>query len=200
MRRHFEQHIAVCRRQRFIKTVVDFILAAGILMVDLLQVKAQPGQGLAHVIEKTQLTVNGFQIVRRLVQPIVLIGPKPAALSVLAQQEKFGLDANPQRPTPRVETLQLVLEKLTRTGCQGLACGIAVTNGMGDTGHKRQRPQGCQLHPAVIFAACTKTPQAGADNARAGKTGTLFHPLLQVVHRYQFAFGNPVQIAKLGQY
>ena len=34
--RYLEQHEAVCRRQRLVKLVIDFILAAGIFMVHLL--------------------------------------------------------------------------------------------------------------------------------------------------------------------
>ena len=44
MRGELEQHVAVRRRKRIIKLVVDFVLAACVLMVDLLQVKAQFGE------------------------------------------------------------------------------------------------------------------------------------------------------------
>ena len=50
MRRHLEQDEAVGSGQRLVKAVIDLVLAAGVLVVDLLQLKAERSERLAHVL------------------------------------------------------------------------------------------------------------------------------------------------------
>ena len=50
MRGQLEQHIAVRCRQRMVVRIVDFILAARVFMVHLLQAKTQSAQCYTHIV------------------------------------------------------------------------------------------------------------------------------------------------------
>ena len=81
VRRHFEENETIGRSQRFVKAVIDLVLAAGVLMVDLLQLKAERRQILAHVVQKIAVAVDGLQVIGRLVQPVLAVGRLPAAVA-----------------------------------------------------------------------------------------------------------------------
>ena len=48
--RHLEQDETISRSQRLVKTVVDFVLATSVFMVNLLQIKTQRCEVLAHIL------------------------------------------------------------------------------------------------------------------------------------------------------
>ena len=84
VRRQLEQQVTVGTGQRVVKFVVDLVLAAGVFVVDLLQLKAQGRQRGAHVLQKCLVAVDGFEVVRGFVELVGCIGHLPGSVGALA--------------------------------------------------------------------------------------------------------------------
>ena len=168
-----EQHVTVCRSQRVVKAVIDFVLATGVFVVDLLQLKTQLDQSAAHVFQIRRIAVDGLEVVRRFVQLVVRIGHLPGAVH-LAQQKEFGLNTHPHAPAARFQLGHRRLEHLARASVQRLAARKTVAHGAGHTRHKRQHLQGLWLHAPVVLAAQAHAWQARTPDAGAGKTRAEF--------------------------
>ena len=199
MSRHLEQHVAIGGCECVVKLVVDLVLTTSVLVIDLLQIKAQLGQCLPHVFQKTAIAVNRLDVVRGLVKLVQGVCPLPTPLCILVQQEKLRLNADPQRPTTFSQACQLTFEQLTRTGLQCLTSSETVAHRVRHAGHEGQGPQRLQLHACVVFAALAVTRQSGTPDARAGKSSTGLNPFAQILQRHQFALGHAMQVGKLRQ-
>ena len=199
MSRHLEQHVAIGGCECVVKLVVDLVLTTSVLVIDLLQIKAQLGQCLPHVFQKTAIAVNRLDVVRGFVKPVQGVCPLPTPLFILVQQEKLWLNADPQRPPTFRQTCQLTSKQLTRTGFQRFSTRETIAYRVRHARHEGQGPQRGQLHACVVFAALAVARQAGPPDARAGKSSPGRHPFAQILQRHQFALGHAVQIGKLRQ-
>ena len=201
MRGLFEQHEAVGRSQRVVKAVVDFILAARVFMVDLLQVKTQRHQRATHGLQKILVAQNGADVVRGFVQSVVRVGALPLCVRRLRtlEQKELGLNAHPQLPAPGIEPGDRCFQHLARTGIQRLTTGKAIAHRVCHARHIGQGPKAVGLYAAVVLAARSHAWQASAPDAGAGKARALLDPFAQITHRNQLALGHAVDIAKLRQ-
>ena len=197
----FEQHKAVGRSQRVVKAVVDFVLAARVFVVDLLQVKTQRHQRAAHGFQKILVAQNGADVVRGFVQVVVRVGALPLCVRRLRtlEQKELGLNAHPQLPAPGIEPGHCRFQDLARTGIERLTTGKTIAHRMRHAGHVGQGPQTLGLYPAVVLAARTHARQASAPDAGTGKARALLDPFAQIAHRNQLALGHAMDVAKLRQ-
>ena len=198
MGRDLEQHESICGGKCVVKSVVHLVLPCRVLMVDLLDIKTQTHQSLAHVVQIGRVAVYRLQVVRRFGQLVTVIGNHPTAISLI-QQKELWLYANPHGPTARAQPLNGFQEQLPRARFQRNAAGIAITDGVRHSGHERQRAYAFRNDAPVVFTAWTKPRQTRTPDARAGEASADLHPLLQVRHRDQFALCYTVDVRELRQ-
>ena len=192
-RGHLEQQVMVSRGQTVGVGVIDFKLAIGVFVVNLIDVDVHLTQRLNQGFQKLAVARQAFVVVAGLGQGVAVVCRDNLAAGVFFQQGEFRLQPGKQRPATLGQPRHLLLEHHPGVQRPRLTLDMAVTGNPRIARlprHQRQRAQIPHRHKIRAMRLNAQPPH--------GKPGS--QDVVKMTDRHRFGFGRAVDVHKLGQH
>ena len=196
--RHAKEDEPVRRSQSVREGEVDFELAVGVLVVDLINVDADFDEGGDEFFQKGPAAGETFVVVAGLVESVAGVGGAEFPIRAASEEHELRLEADVHHPAPFRQAGRLLKQHLPCVVGPRFPPDAAIADDAGVARLPRNEREGGDIadrHVVGVVRLLAQTP-----DGKAGKARSPFENVLEMAGGNRLGFGDAVDIDELSQH
>ncbi len=197
-RAHPQQHKAVGGCQGVAELVVDLELAVGVLVVDLVDLKAHLLEAGHQLLQEGTGTGKPLVVVTGLIQVVGVVHQLQLPRVIPREKRELWLQPGIEGPSPFAQAFQLPLQHVAGIVGVGLIIDVARARQASVAGLPRDRRECIEIPPGHEIRSMGFDPQA--PDREPGKTGAVLDHVHEAVRRHGLGLGHAMDVHELRQH